>query len=1098
MDDVVDLSVTSRKDSPVSTRVPSRQQDVMSPDTTAMDIPSALNMPLQLPFNLNQLNPLGLNLQLPLPLMAAAAGIPQVLVPHDLARITNMRRGEREKDESGSTTSSRSSSVGPGIHFQMPSQPLHPLQVASGNTFKSSSSSSSNPLKRKKEQHMSQPSNHFQPPRRSLRPRIERSYAESPDIVVDYEEEPPKVNGVAVLNGNGVDEEEESDGEPGEMPPLPPEINLTPEEECEQKKVLQRLRGQLRNEEMKLVLLKKLRLSQQMKENVCVSTTTPAASHNGNIPSAKHSSSSSPAIPNQMGAPLQPPPSHHHGSSHNIQSIHLQQTLTSAGMKGRSSPKLPPSTVNLSTRDGHGVHGSHHGLGSGGHHGHSSSRHDFHGMTSSRSHQSNHHSSNASVPSSKVPSLLKGQPAPRGSSGHHIAPPPPLMMAPQRSPAGSLPHNLLLAHNSLLRGSSRNAREVQQSASNMMMGFGNNPPGAVPPPHISPANLADKYDRPKEAHTSSNSSSQQAERRHRLATGAPVEREEERETPAQRQAAAKLALRKQLEKTLLQIPPPKPPPPEMNFIPNPNNMEFLALVGLEFVVDYITRDPSLVIPQPDAFTCSQCKTDFSSSWKWDKATKGKVICEQCVTSNVKKSLKAEHTNRLKTAFVKALQQEQEIEARLAQGGSLSESLNMGAGTGRNGSTPSPNTADRDRNSPQVVSSSSVDRSTSQSSAMRNRTPTQSPGLMGLPLTMPHAQRDRDRERERERERAERAEREREREIERERIREQREKEREAQRELQRELQREQQHREREREQREREREERVRERERREEREHRHAVRDAHTMSIPQQLREIQQASAQLQQTLQAQVQAAAEQHAQREREQQQREQREHERQQRHQSQSKSNQSKLNYSNLQALQAFRDSAALGNLNLLNLSNLNVMNPNPTASTSSGAHSTSQSSNHPNQAYSGSKSRNRPSSSRSSASASKQPRLDAEAAKFASAIGMSAAAAGGSGQAGLSASAVAAAAALQAAHQQMLRMPPSQPIPPHLLPLSPFLYPYQMAMAQAASGKPVTPASLAELQRQAADLQQLQRQIIPGGITQQESKLLDQKSLIVLS
>lgn len=38
----------------------------------------------------------------------------------------------------------------------------------------------------------------------------------------------------------------------------------------------------------------------------------------------------------------------------------------------------------------------------------------------------------------------------------------------------------------------------------------------------------------------------------------------------------------------------------------------------------------------------------------------------CVTSNVKKSLKAEHTNRLKTAFVKALQQEQEIEQRLAQ------------------------------------------------------------------------------------------------------------------------------------------------------------------------------------------------------------------------------------------------------------------------------------------------------------------------------------------------------------------------------------------------------------------------------------------------
>lgn len=45
-----------------------------------------------------------------------------------------------------------------------------------------------------------------------------------------------------------------------------------------------------------------------------------------------------------------------------------------------------------------------------------------------------------------------------------------------------------------------------------------------------------------------------------------------------------------------------------------------------------------------------------------------MICEQCVTNNVKKALKAEHTNRLKTAFVKALQQEQEIEQRLAQVG----------------------------------------------------------------------------------------------------------------------------------------------------------------------------------------------------------------------------------------------------------------------------------------------------------------------------------------------------------------------------------------------------------------------------------------------
>ncbi|XP_067137306.1 transcriptional repressor p66-beta-like [Centruroides vittatus] len=140
------------------------------------------------------------------------------------------------------------------------------------------------------------------------------------------------------------------------------------------------------------------------------------------------------------------------------------------------------------------------------------------------------------------------------------------------------------------------------------------------------------------------------------------------QTPAQRQAAAKLALRKQLEKTLLQIPPPKPPPPEMHFIPNANNQEFICLLGLEKVVDSITDGIQDGRAPPEPFECVQCGTDFTPVWKWQES-RGKqpsVICEICVTSNIKKALKAEHTNRLKTAFVKALQQEQEIEQRMSQ------------------------------------------------------------------------------------------------------------------------------------------------------------------------------------------------------------------------------------------------------------------------------------------------------------------------------------------------------------------------------------------------------------------------------------------------
>ncbi|GAA6234836.1 transcriptional repressor p66-alpha-like isoform X1 [Lates japonicus] len=146
------------------------------------------------------------------------------------------------------------------------------------------------------------------------------------------------------------------------------------------------------------------------------------------------------------------------------------------------------------------------------------------------------------------------------------------------------------------------------------------------------------------------------------------------DSPASRQAAAKLALRKQLEKTLLEIPPPKPPAPEFNFLPSAANNEFIYLVGLEEVVqnllDTIHRGKTgVALSKPiirDPFICTQCNTDFTCRWRQDKTKGGVVLCEDCMSSNQKKALKAEHTSRLKAAFVKALQQEQEIEQRIIQ------------------------------------------------------------------------------------------------------------------------------------------------------------------------------------------------------------------------------------------------------------------------------------------------------------------------------------------------------------------------------------------------------------------------------------------------
>ncbi|XP_033831389.1 transcriptional repressor p66-beta isoform X2 [Periophthalmus magnuspinnatus] len=152
---------------------------------------------------------------------------------------------------------------------------------------------------------------------------------------------------------------------------------------------------------------------------------------------------------------------------------------------------------------------------------------------------------------------------------------------------------------------------------------------------------------------------------------------------ASSQAAAKLALRKQLEKTLLEIPPPKPPAPLLHFLPSAANSEFIYMVGLEEVVQSVLDSQGKFrgsLSRMEPFFCAQCRTDFTPHWKREKT--GRILCEQCMTSNQKKALKAEHTNRLKNAFVKALQQEQEIEQRLQQQATLSPSSSS---TGSNSS-----------------------------------------------------------------------------------------------------------------------------------------------------------------------------------------------------------------------------------------------------------------------------------------------------------------------------------------------------------------------------------------------------------------------------
>ncbi|KAK9497839.1 hypothetical protein O3M35_003754 [Rhynocoris fuscipes] len=385
-------------------------------------------------------------------------------------------------------------------------------------------------------------------PRRCLRPRTEmRSYVETADVVPVVEE--PRTNGYA--NGvNDIDDEELP------MPPLPVVKVMSDSEMKQREESVRRLRTELRNEEMTLVLLKKLRQSYQMKDNVAI--VNPCSTVANAVPAVG---------------------------------------INSGGITGNTMPTVPPAGLAIRQAPP---------------------------RTSSK-------------PPPPQPSVhLLRTPAMNSRSAPSMHVPPPVL--PNRGISPGLPP---VSGGSMLQPATTNVPRSNNNISARNLG------------------LSFSAERKDSRHSPVSVSTQQD--RGRLEDG---------QTPAQRQAAAKLALRKQLEKTLLQIPPPKPPPPEMHFIPNPSNTEFIYLVGLEHVVDFITKD-SRSPPPPEPFRCSQCSTNFTPVWKWEKGSvKGKepkVICEQCVTSNVKKALKAEHTNRLKTAFVKALQQEQEIEQRLAQG-----------------------------------------------------------------------------------------------------------------------------------------------------------------------------------------------------------------------------------------------------------------------------------------------------------------------------------------------------------------------------------------------------------------------------------------------
>lgn len=64
----------------------------------------------------------------------------------------------------------------------------------------------------------------------------------------------------------------------------------------------------------------------------------------------------------------------------------------------------------------------------------------------------------------------------------------------------------------------------------------------------------------------------------------------------------------------------------MHFIPNPSNTEFIYLLGLEHVVDFITNGEVIEASVHKApYKCSQCESNFTPVWKLEKPSRSMLI-----------------------------------------------------------------------------------------------------------------------------------------------------------------------------------------------------------------------------------------------------------------------------------------------------------------------------------------------------------------------------------------------------------------------------------------------------------------------------------------
>ena len=131
-------------------------------------------------------------------------------------------------------------------------------------------------------------------------------------------------NGYQKSNDNDLNTMEIEDEEEEELPQLPQIKEINSEELKRRQRKMRRLKQELRNEEMKLVLLKKLRQSQLMKENIVSTPLAPPTNQSANNnPAVKIMTNNVSARNGSINAPMAAPNlsiGHNRSTNHNMKS----------------------------------------------------------------------------------------------------------------------------------------------------------------------------------------------------------------------------------------------------------------------------------------------------------------------------------------------------------------------------------------------------------------------------------------------------------------------------------------------------------------------------------------------------------------------------------------------------------------------------------------------------------------------------------------------------------------------------------------------------------------------------------------------------------